>query len=81
MNSVASGPNNKEIKNQFRPLLFFPWASPAFISASVPHPTKYWLPDIQFLHHLFFLLAYNDVIVPNGSINAPFHVTYSMFPP
>ncbi|MFJ7755028.1 hypothetical protein [Peribacillus muralis] len=37
---VAKGPKNKESKNQFNAVLFLPCASPAFMRASVPHPTK-----------------------------------------
>lgn len=37
--NVAIGPSNKEMRNQLRPFLFLLWAIPAFISASVPHPT------------------------------------------
>jgi hypothetical protein len=28
-------------RNQFKPLRFFPWASPALMRLSVPQPTKY----------------------------------------
>jgi len=36
--NVAMGPMSKDMRNQFRPLLFLLWARPAFINASVPHP-------------------------------------------
>ena len=33
---VAIGPSSIERRNQLMPLLFFPWAIPALINASVP---------------------------------------------
>lgn len=47
MSSVAMGSNTSERKNQFIPLRFFPWASPALISANVPHPTAYSFSKIN----------------------------------
>lgn len=46
---VAIGPNKIDNKNQFNPLLFFPCAIPALISASVPQPTKYPSFILDFL--------------------------------
>ena len=37
-NNVAIGPKSSEMRNQLRPLLFFPWAIPALINARLPHP-------------------------------------------
>ena len=38
---VAIGPSSSESRNQFKPLRFFPWASPALIRERVPQPTAY----------------------------------------
>ena len=37
-NNVAIGPKSSEMRNQLRPLRFFPWAIPALINARLPHP-------------------------------------------
>ena len=50
--NVANGPNRSDRKNQFKPVLFFPWASAALINANVPQPTKYSFP-IFFTPYLF----------------------------
>jgi hypothetical protein len=39
-NNVAIGPKSSEMRNQLRPLLFFPWAIPALINARLPHPGR-----------------------------------------
>ena len=39
--NVAIGPSSSEIRNQFKPLRFFPCANPALMRASVPRPTAY----------------------------------------
>ncbi len=39
--NVAIGPSSNESRNQFKPLRFFPWASPALMRERVPQPTTY----------------------------------------
>lgn len=70
--NVAMGPKIKDNKNQFSPDLFFPWASPAFISANVPQPTKYpsFIQSSPYTHKktaiyydtLIFSLKLNDIL-------------------
>lgn len=45
---VVKGPKNNEMKNQTKPLRFFPWARTALININVPHPTTNCLPASMY---------------------------------
>ena len=62
---VVKGPKNNEMKNQAKPLRFFPWARTALININVPHPTTNCLPASRYseltrISFSFFMMIFGN---------------------